>query len=40
VRPLPVGAVLKRLGPSGLRAGTGDLVDVLEQAYVEFARNG
>ena len=40
VRPLPVGAVLKRLGPSGLRAGTGDLVDVLERAYVEFAKSG
>ena len=38
VRPLPVGAVLKRFGPSGLRAGTGDLADVLERAYVEFAK--
>jgi hypothetical protein len=37
VRPLPVGAVLKRLGPSGLRAGSGDLADVLERAYAEFA---
>ena len=40
VRPLPVGAVLKRLGPSGLRAGTEDLADVLERAYVEFAKSG
>jgi hypothetical protein len=38
LRPLPVGAVLKRLGPSGLRVGTDDLVDVLERAYAEFAR--
>jgi hypothetical protein len=38
VRPLPVGAVLKRLGPSGLRAGGDDLVDVLERAYAEFAK--
>jgi uncharacterized Zn finger protein len=38
VRPLPVGAVLKRLGPSGLRSGAGDLADVLERAYVEFAK--
>jgi uncharacterized Zn finger protein len=40
VRPLPVGTVLKRLGPSGVRAGRGDLVDVLERAYVEFAKSG
>lgn len=38
LRPLPVGAVLKRLGPSGLRAGGDDLVDVLERAYAEFAK--
>ena len=39
-RPLPVGAVLKRLGPSGLRVNGDDLADVLERAYVEFARRG
>jgi uncharacterized Zn finger protein len=39
LRPLPVGAVLKRLGPSGLRAGDGDLADVLERAYEEFAKS-
>lgn len=38
LRPLPVGAVLKRLGPSGLRLGGDDLADVLERAYAEFAR--
>jgi hypothetical protein len=38
LRPLPVGAVLKRLGPSGLKVGGGDLADVLERAYVEFAK--
>ena len=38
LRPLPVGAVLKRLGPSGLRVGGDDLTDVLERAYVEFAK--
>ena len=37
LRPLPVGAVLKRLGQSGLRAGANDLADVLERAYAEFA---
>lgn len=40
LRPLPVGAVLKRLGPSGLRVGDGDLADVLERAYAEFAKSG
>jgi hypothetical protein len=42
LRPLPVGAVLKRLGPSGLRVGAGgdDLADVLERAYAEFAKPG
>ena len=39
LRPLPVGAVLKRLGPSGLRVGGGDLADVLERAYSEFAKS-
>ena len=38
LRPLPVGAVLKRLGPSGLRIGEDDLADVLERAYSEFAK--
>jgi hypothetical protein len=38
VRPLPVGAVLKRLGPSGLRVGGDDLTDVLERAYEEFGK--
>ena len=38
LRPLPVGAVLKRLGPSGLRIGQDDLADVLERAYSEFAK--
>ena len=37
-RPLPVGAVLKRLGPSGMRAGGEDLADVLQRAYAAFAR--
>lgn len=36
-RPLPVGAVLKRLGPSGIRAGGDDLVGVLQRAYESFA---
>ena len=39
-RPLPVGTVLKRLGPSGLPLGDGDLVDVLERAYAAFAQMG
>ena len=36
LRPLPVGAVLKRLGPSGLRVGGNDLADVLLPAYAAF----
>ncbi len=36
LRPLPVGAVLKRLGPSGLRVGSDDLADVLLPAYAAF----
>jgi uncharacterized Zn finger protein len=40
LRPLPVGAVLKRLGPSGLRVGPDDLVDVLQRAYASFASRG
>ncbi len=39
LRPLPLGAVLKRLGPSGLKVGADDLVDVLERAYAEFAKS-
>ena len=37
LRPLPPGAVLKRLGPSGLRVGGSDLADVLQRAYASFA---
>ena len=37
LRPLPVGAVLKRLGPSGVRLRGGDLADVLQRAYASFA---
>ena len=36
-RPLPVGAVLKRLGPSGLELRGEDLAAVLERAYVSFS---
>ncbi|MGI9110971.1 MAG: hypothetical protein ACR2GT_02020 [Gaiellaceae bacterium] len=39
-RPLPPGAVLKRLGPSGLRVGGNDLTDVLQRAYASFAASG
>ncbi len=39
-RPLPTGAVLMRLGPSGLRAGGNDLADVLQRAYASFAASG
>lgn len=37
VRPLPPGAVLKRLGPSGIPVGAQDLADVLQRAYVSLA---
>jgi hypothetical protein len=37
LRPLPVGAVLKRLGPSGLKVGDRDLAEVLQRAYASFA---
>lgn len=37
LRPLPPGAVLKRLGPSGLRVGDRDLAEVLKRAYASFA---
>lgn len=33
LRPLPAGAVLKRLGPSGVRVVGEDLADVLQRAY-------
>lgn len=33
VRSLPVGAVLQRLGPSGVRVGEDDLADILRRAY-------
>jgi uncharacterized Zn finger protein len=37
LRPLPTGAVLKRLGPSGLRVGGMDLAELLQRAYASFA---
>jgi hypothetical protein len=37
LRALPVGAVLKRLGPSGLQLGGQDLAAVLQRAYASFA---
>ena len=37
VRPLPPGAVLKRLGPSGIQVGAHDLAEVLQRAYTSFA---
>jgi uncharacterized Zn finger protein len=37
-RSLPVGAVLKRLGPSGLRLDGVELIELLEPAYTAFAR--
>jgi uncharacterized Zn finger protein len=39
LRPLPVGAVLKRLGPSGLRLRGDDLATVLQRAYDAFAEH-
>ena len=36
-RPLPPGAVVKRLGRSGIRVGSVDLGDALEPAYRAFA---
>ena len=36
-RPLPPGAVVKRLGRSGIRVGSVDLSDALEPAYRAFA---
>jgi hypothetical protein len=37
-RALPVGAVLKRLGPSGLRLDGVELIELLEPAYAALAR--
>lgn len=39
LRPLPVAAVLKSLGPSGIRAGAGEIENVLQRAYAAFARD-
>jgi uncharacterized Zn finger protein len=39
LRPLPVGAVLKRLGLSGLQLRGEDLADVLQRAYASFAES-
>jgi uncharacterized Zn finger protein len=39
LRPLPVGAVLKRLGPSALQLRGEDLADVLQRAYESFAES-
>ena len=36
-RPLPTGAVVKRLGRSGIRVGGEDLAVALERAYAAFA---
>ena len=37
-RPLPVGAVLKRLGPSGVKLDGVELIELLEPAYAALAR--
>jgi hypothetical protein len=37
LRPLPVGAVLRRLGPSGLQLRGEELASVLQRAYDSFA---
>jgi hypothetical protein len=39
-RALPPGAVIKRLGRSGIRVGGRDLADALEPAYRAFAASG
>jgi hypothetical protein len=39
-RALPTGAVLRRLGRSGIRAGGVDLADALGRAYESFAATG
>lgn len=38
-RPLPPGAVLKRLGASGIRVSGVDLAELLQPAYEAFARD-
>lgn len=38
-RPLPVAAVLKRLGPSGIKLDGVELTELLEPAYVALARS-
>jgi hypothetical protein len=38
VRALPPGAVVKRLGRSGIRVGGRDLAEALEPAYLAFAQ--
>jgi uncharacterized Zn finger protein len=38
LRPLPVGAVLQRLGSSGVEVGSDDLAEVLRRAYAAFAK--
>ena len=38
LRALPPGAVVKRLGRSGIRVGGRDLAEALEPAYRAFAR--
>jgi hypothetical protein len=40
LRPLPPGAVVKRLGRSGIRVDGRDLAEALEPAYRAFARVG
>jgi uncharacterized Zn finger protein len=37
LRPLPAGAILKCLGPSGVPLGGRDVAEVLQRAYVAFA---
>lgn len=39
-RPFPAGAVMKRLGASGLRVAGDELADVLQRAYASFAASG
>ena len=39
-RPLPPGAVVKRLGRSGIRVGGRDLAEALAPAYAAFAATG
>ena len=39
VRAFPAGAMLKRLGPSGIAVGDEDLAQVLERAYEAFSKS-